>query len=119
MIDVEGGEFQFVVWDWWYYFEKVCQVCYFLNEEEVCQYFVLENVCNVVFEVVNCLWGLIFYLVEDVQVFIDGVEVWEVCEVDGIYVGVFYGDFFVCLIKCGGVWMNSFCGQQNIDGENQ
>ncbi|MBO6797872.1 M3 family metallopeptidase [Maricaulis sp.] len=119
MIDAEGGDFQLAAWDWWYYSEKVRQARYSLNEEEVRQYFVLENVRNAAFEVANRLWGLTFHPVEDAQVFIDGVEVWEVREADGTHVGVFYGDFFARPTKRGGAWMNSFRGQQNIDGENQ
>ena len=119
MIDAEGGSFQLQPWDWWYYSEKVRQERYALNEEEVRQYFVLENVRDAAFAVANRLWGLTFHRIEDAPVFIDGVEVWEVREADGEHVGVFYGDFFARPTKRGGAWMNGFRGQRNIDGEDQ
>jgi peptidyl-dipeptidase Dcp len=119
MIEAQGGEFELAPWDWWYYSEQVRQDRYSLNEEEVRQYFVLENVRDAAFEVANRLWGVTFHEVPDAPVFLDGVEVWEVREADGTHVGVFYADFFARPTKRGGAWMNSFRGQRNMDGENQ
>ncbi len=119
IIDAEGGAFQLQPWDWWYYSERVRQERFSINEEEVRQYFVLDNVRDAAFEISTRLWGLTFHPVEDAQVFIDGVEVWEVREADGTHVGVFYADFFARPTKRGGAWMNSFRGQRNINGENQ
>lgn len=118
MIASEGGDFDLAPWDWFYYSEKVRQDRYALNEEEVRQYFVLDNAIEAAFAVSTRLWGLTFHEIEDAPIFIDGVRVWEVREADGTHVGVFYGDFFARPSKRGGAWMNSFRGQQNINGEN-
>lgn len=59
----------------------------------------------------NCLFGIWFELCFDLLVYYFDVEVYELFDVDGKSLVIFYVDYFVCKGKCGGVWMSFFVGQ--------
>lgn len=111
IMDKEGKGEKLVVWDWWYYVEKLCQEKYDLNEDEIKFYFSLEDVCSGLYIVVNKLYGIILIELNDVFVYELDVKVYEVKDVDGLFLGLFYVDYFLCVGKCGGVWMSNFCEQ--------
>ncbi len=118
LINAEGGDFKLASWDWWYYTEKLRQQKYALNEEEVKPYFKMENVREGVFEVANRLYGLSFKKLDNVQIYHSEVEVYEVLDVDGSHLSVFYTDYFPRPGKNAGAWMSSFRSQQVKDGVN-
>lgn len=103
-----GDEFIFVGYDWWYYFEKVCQDKYVFDDNVLKLYFEFGVVCEGVWIMVECLFNVMF---EDVE--IDGwnevVILYDVKDVDiGEYFGLFMMDMYVCDSKCGGVWMSLY-----------
>ncbi len=114
----EGADFKLAHWDWWYYAEKLRKEKYDLDEEELRQYFKLENVRDGVFQVCTNLWGLQFDELTDIPKPHADVQAFEVKEADGSHVGVLYMDFFPRASKRGGAWMSSYRKQKKIDGEN-
>ena len=60
MIQKEGKNFKLQPWDWRYYAEKVKKNKYGLDENELRQYFPLENVREGAFYTANKLYGITF-----------------------------------------------------------
>lgn len=96
------------VWDLFFVVDCLKQVCYSYFEQEVKQYFIELKVLGGLFLVIEQLYGL---CVQE-----DSVLVWyeDVCffclvDVQGVLVGQFYLDLYVCEGKCGGVWMDDCC----------
>lgn len=108
IVDSEKGGFKLQAWDWWYYAEKVRKEKFDLDEEALKPYFKLENVRAGVFMVANKLWGLQFKPVHNVPVYHPDVEVFEVLDKDGSYLGLFYSDYFPRAGKRSGAWMSNF-----------
>jgi peptidyl-dipeptidase Dcp len=117
MIDREGGDFKLASWDWWYYAEKIRKAKYDLNEEELRNYFSLQDVKEGLFSVVNNLYGLTFEERNDLPVYNDEVVAYEVKERDGSHVGIVYMDFFPRPGKRGGAWSTSIRRAHVEDGE--
>ena len=108
IIDKEGGNSKLQPWDWWYYAEKVRQSKYALDDAALRPYFKLENVRLGVFTLCEKLYGLKFIERHDIRVYNPEVQVFEVREADGSYVGVVYLDFHPRPSKRGGAWSSSF-----------
>lgn len=118
VIKREGGNFELKSWDWWYYAEKVRQEKYALSEEELKPYFKMENVRDGIFTLAEKLWGITFTLREDIDVYDENMQAFEVKEADGTHIGVFYCDYYARPSKRSGAWMTSYRKQQRIDGKN-
>jgi len=108
LIDKEGGNFKLQPWDWRYYAEKVRKEKYSLDEEMLKPYFELENVKKGIFYLANRLYGLNFKKLDNMPVYNDEVQVYEVLESNGEHVGIFYMDFHPRASKRGGAWMNNY-----------
>ncbi len=108
MIDKEGGKFELAHWDWWYYAEKLRKQKYALDEEMLRPYFEKNNVRNGAFEVATKLWGLKFVERMDIPKYHPDVEVFEVQNPDGTFLGILYMDWFPRPSKGGGAWMEAF-----------
>ncbi|HCO67744.1 MAG TPA: peptidase M3 [Dysgonomonas sp.] len=117
MIDREGGSFKLQSWDWWYYTEKLRKEKYALDEEELRPYFMVDNVRDGAFFVANKLFGITFKPLTDVSVYEKDVQVFEVNDADGSYIGVLYLDYFPRTGKRNGAWMSSFRKQRIQNGE--
>ncbi len=115
IIDKEGGNFKLAAWDWWYYSEKLKK--YDLDEEMLRPYFKMENVRIGAFEVAKKLFGIDFIKRNDIEVYEDDVEVYEVVESNGNFIGVLYTDYYPRNGKSAGAWMSYFRVQSNMDGE--
>lgn len=118
IINREGADFQLAPWDWRYYSEKLREEKYSLNEEEIRQYFKLENVRDGIFEVTKRLFGLTFHELKDIPKYHNEATVFEVKKLDGSHVGIMYMDFHPRASKRGGAWMSSYRQQQKLDGKN-
>jgi len=114
MIDESGEDFDLQAWDWWYYAEKLRKQKYDLDEENLRPYFKLENVRKGAFEVANKLWGLNFKERDDIPVYQEDVQVFEVMDNENKHVGILYMDFFPRSSKRTGAWMNSFRKQYRM-----
>ncbi len=117
IIDREGGKFKLAPWDWWYYAEKVRQEQYALDDAALRPYFKLENVRQGIFALCDRLYGLKFTERRDIPVYNPEVQVFEVREADGQFVGVLYMDFHPRPSKRGGAWSGSFRRQHFENGK--
>ncbi len=107
--DLPGEKLQ--PWDWWYYAEQLRRERYALDEEEIKQYFVLDNVRNGAFLLAHNLYGLNFEKLEGMPVYNKEVEVFKVTDADGSLIGILYTDYFPRAGKRPGAWMNDICHQ--------
>lgn len=117
VIDAEGGDFEVQPWDWAYYAEKVRAEKYALDTEEVKKYFEFNRVVeDGVFYAMNQLFGISFVPRDDIPGYANDVRVYEVRDVNGEVLGLFYGDWFTRDGKRGGAWMSSFVRQSHLLG---
>ena len=113
----DGGNFSVQPWDWPYYAEKIRQERFALDNEEIRQYFVVENVLEKgVFFMANKLYGLTFEKRDDIPVYHPDVTVYTVFDHDGSELALFYFDPFARDSKSGGAWMNNFIDQSHLLG---
>ncbi len=117
LIDAQKGGFTLEPWDWDFYSEQVRKARYELEEAEVKPYFELNNVLeNGVFYAAHQLYGISFKERKDIPVYHPDVRVFEVSDVDGKAMALFYCDYFKRDNKNGGAWMSSFVGQSKLLG---
>jgi len=116
-IEEEGGDFKLKPWDWWYYAEKIKKAKYDFDDEALRPYFEIDNVRAGAFEVANRLFGITFVPRDDIPVYHEDVEAFEVIDADGSHIGVYYVDYFPRESKRGGAWMSSFRKQSRMGGE--
>ncbi len=119
MMDAEGKGEKLEAWDWWYYSEKLRVEKYDLDEEELKQYFKLDNVRNGVFYVTNKLFGLNFEKLDNMPIYHNEVEVFKVTDADDSLIGILYTDYFPRAGKNVGAWMNNIKEQYIKDGVNE
>lgn len=108
LMDKEGKGEKLEAWDWWYYTEKLRKEKYNLSEEDTKPYFKLENVREGAFAVANKLYGITLSKLKDIPTYHPDVEVFEVKDVDGSQLGIFYVDYFPRPEKSGGAWMSNY-----------
>jgi peptidyl-dipeptidase Dcp len=117
VIDAQKGGFTLQPWDWDFYSEQVRKAKYDLNEAEVKPYFELNNVLeNGVFYAAHQLYGITFKERKDLPVYQPEVRVFEVSDVDGKPLALFYCDYFKRDNKNGGAWMDVFANQSKLLG---
>ena len=104
MIDAEGGGFELQPWDWWFYTERIRQERYALNEDEIRPFFTLENVRHGAFYVAERLWGITFHKRDDIPVYYEGVDVFEIREADGTTLALLFCDPHPRAGKQSGAW---------------
>jgi peptidyl-dipeptidase Dcp len=104
-------------WDWWFYTEKLREEKFGLDDQTIRSYFALENLKRGTFELANRLWGLQLRRVDNVPVYNEVVEVYEVLNPDGSHLGVVYFDWHPRPTKRGGAWMSSIKRQYHVNGE--
>ena len=117
IIDAEGGGFQLEPWDWWYYAAKVKQAKYDLDEATLRPYFEMSRVRQGVFAVAGRLWGLKFTPRDDIPVWHEEVEAFEVSDADGKVLALLMTDYFPRSTKRGGAWMSHLVKQRYENGE--
>ena len=67
-----------------------------------------------VFYAMNQLFGITFKERDDIPVYHPDVEVYEVFDVDGSSLGLFYADYYARESKRGGAWFCSFRSQSEL-----
>jgi len=115
-IQASGESFAPEPYDWRYYTEKIRQKRFAIDESELKPYFSLATVTQGAFDVANKLFGLTFTRLENVPVYHEEVEVYEVFDEDGSHLGLLYADFFPRASKRGGAWMTSYRRQSTENG---
>ncbi|NUY80770.1 M3 family metallopeptidase [Flavobacterium sp. MAH-1] len=106
-------------WDGAYYSEKLKQELFSLDDEKLKPYFKLENVLQGAFTVANKLFGLTFVEINDIDKYHQDVVTYEVKDMTGNLVSIFYADFFPRKGKRNGAWMTSFKSQYIVGGNNE
>lgn len=106
-------------WDSAYYSEKLKQKLFSLDDEQLKPYFQLENVIAGAFELAGRLFGLKFEPTDKVDVYHEDVKTYEVKDAEGVFVSLFYADFFPRPGKRNGAWMTSFKPQYVKNGVNE
>jgi peptidyl-dipeptidase Dcp len=117
VIDAQKAGFALQPWDWDFYGEQVRKAKYALDDAEIKPYFELNNVLeNGVFFAANQLYGITFKERQDIPVYEPDVRVFEVRDVDGKPLALFYCDYFKRDNKNGGAWMSEFVHQSKLLG---
>lgn len=115
-IEADGFEFKLEPWDWRYYADKVRRARYSVDEQEVRQYFMIDNVIDGAFYVANRLYGITFTEIEGIPKYHPEVRTYEVTDVDGSHLGIFMADYYPRPGKRGGAWSGSIRSQWVRDG---
>jgi peptidyl-dipeptidase Dcp len=117
VIDAQKAGFTLQAWDWDFYGDQVRKAKYDLNDAEIKPYFEINSVLeNGVFFAANQLYGITFKERKDIPVYEPDVRVFEVSDVDGKPLALFYCDYFKRDNKNGGAWMAEFAGQSKLLG---
>lgn len=114
-IKQSGDDIELERWDWAFYSQKLKNEKYQLDDEMLRPYFQLEKAIDGIFEVANKLYGLTFKKNNDIPVYHEDVQAYEVIDESGKHISVFYADFFPRAGKRGGAWMTSYRGQWKTD----
>ena len=94
--------------DWWYFAEKLRKAKYDFDENALRPYLSLGNVRNGMFMAANKLYGVTFEKRNDIPVYYDGVETFEVKDFDGSTLGLLYLDYYPRESKSSGAWCTGF-----------
>ena len=106
-------------WDGAYYSEKLKKELFDLDQELLKPYFKLENIIGGVFEIANRLFDLQFEEVFNIDTYHEEVKTYNVTDIKGNFVAVFYADFHPRKGKRNGAWMTSYKSQQIKNGVNE
>jgi peptidyl-dipeptidase Dcp len=117
VIDSQKAGFTLQPWDWDFYAEQVRREKYALDDAEIKPFFELDNVLeNGVFYAAHLLYGINFKERKDIPVYQPDVRVFEVIDVDGKPLALFFCDYFKRDNKNGGAWMSTFVGPSKLLG---
>ena len=117
--DAEGAKITIEPWDYRYYAEKVRKAKYDLDTNELKPYLQLDKLREGMFHVAKELFGLVFRPLTpgSVPVYHPDVAVWEVSDLAGRHVGLWYFDPYARVGKQSGAWMNAYRDQERFDGD--
>jgi peptidyl-dipeptidase Dcp len=104
-------------WDSAYYSEKLKNLKYDFDQEELRPYFTSENVIDGIFKVAQLMYGLNFIETKDIPIYHEEVRVFEVYEENGDFLALFYIDLHPRETKNGGAWMTSWRPQGLHNGK--
>ncbi|MEM9693279.1 MAG: M3 family metallopeptidase, partial [Myxococcota bacterium] len=114
----EGQKITIEPWDYRYYMEKVRKQRFDLDQDEIKQYFALDNIIQASYYMAEKLYGYQFKeITGTVPTFHPDQRVFEVTrKKDGSHVGLLYRDDFARQYKRSGAWMNTYRSPYNFDG---
>jgi len=105
-VDARNGGFKIAPWDYYYYAGKVKKERYNLDENEVREYFTLDNVMKGLFDTAEKLYGIKMVEMPDAPKYMDEVKVFDVVDSKtGEHVAVWMCDYFPRATKRQGAWM--------------
>jgi peptidyl-dipeptidase Dcp len=117
LIDAQKGGFTLEPYDWQFYAEQVRKNEFDIDEGQVRPYFEIDNVLqNGVFFAATKLYGITFKERHDIPVYQSDVRVFDVFDVDGKPLALFYLDPFSRPNKSGGAYTSGFVGQSKLLG---
>lgn len=106
-------------WDISYYSDKLKKEKFNISEEELKPYFPATVALPGMFKVVGRLFGLEIEQVNDVKVWHDDVEFYQIKDADGNLRGEFYLDNYARENKRGGAWMDVCVSRMRIENKIQ
>ncbi len=112
-VDAHGGNFKIAPWDYYYYADKVKKQKFDLDENEVREYFAVDNVIKGLFSAAERLYGIKMVEMPDAPKYMEEVKVYDVQDAKtGEHVAVFMTDWFPRASKRQGAWMEQMqsCG---------
>lgn len=115
--ETQGPDYEMKAWDFAYYSHKLRMRKYDIDNEMLRPYFELSQVKKGVFGLATRLYGISFHQRTDIAVYHPDVEVWEVKDEEGNYLGILYTDFHPRASKQSGAWMTTY-KEQWIDEDN-
>jgi peptidyl-dipeptidase Dcp len=110
----EDASIKIEPWDYRYYAEKVRKEKYDLDLNEVKPYMQLDKLREAMMWSAGELYGMKFKQVTGLPVFHPDVTIWEVSDMAGQHVGLWYFDPFAREGKRSGAWMNAYRSQENM-----
>ena len=113
-----SGLADFQQWDFAYYAEKLKQERYQIDDSLLKPYLSLDKAIEGMFSVAHKLYGLHFTPIEEVEKYHPEVQTYKVTDEDGIYLALFYTDFFPRAGKRNGAWMTSYKEQYRDEQGN-
>lgn len=109
--DAEGLGAPIEPWDYYYYAEKVRRNKYSLDEDQVRQYFPLEQVRKGIFGMAERLYNIKFVEMPDAPKYHPEVRVYDVRDAStDEHIAVFMTDYFPRASKRQGAWMDALEG---------
>ena len=115
--DDENANITIQPWDYRYYAEKVRKAKYDLDLNDVKPYMQLEKLREAMMWAAGELYGMKFKQVNGLPVFHPDVRVWEVTDLDGQHIGLWYLDPYAREGKRSGAWMNAYRSQEDMGSE--
>jgi peptidyl-dipeptidase Dcp len=115
--DKEGKNIRLEASDWWYYAEKLRKQKYDLNDEELRQYFNINNVRDGAFEVARRLFGITVTPLENAPLPHPDAQAYEVKDTNNAHLGVLYMDFHPRASKQQGAWCGSYRSHHVENGQ--
>lgn len=110
IVNSEGKNFKIAPWDYYYYADKDRRKKYNLDENELRQYFAIDNVRKGIFNLAERLYGITFTELPNAPKYHPEVTVYEVKDKKGEHVAVFMTDYFPRASKRQGAWMDAVVG---------
>ena len=115
-IFAEGDDFQLEAHDWWFYAERLRKSRFDFDDDALRPYFSLDAVRQGMFNIAERLFGVVFEPRQDLPVYHEEVTAYEVRDVEGRHIGLFYADDHPRPSKQVGAWMDTFRDQW-LDGD--
>ncbi len=109
--------FAIAAWDWQYYAEQVRKADYDVDDAQIKPYFEIDRVLrDGVFFAATKMYGITFKERKDIPVYHPDVRVFEVIDVDGKPLALFYFDPWQRSNKAGGAWTSGFVSYSKLLG---
>jgi len=112
--DSDEADLTIEPWDYRHYAEKVRKAKYDLDFNDVKPYLQLEKLREAMMSCASRLFGLEFRPTGNLPVFHPDVRVWEVLDVAGNHVGLWYLDPYAREGKRSGAWMTDYRIQEDM-----
>ncbi len=117
VIDKQPNPFPLAAYDWDFYSEQVRKAKYDLDQDQLRPYFELNRVLeDGVFYAATKLYGITFQERKDIPVYHSDVRVFEVRDVNGKLLALFYADLFQRDNKQGGGWTTDLVNAPRLNG---
>lgn len=105
-------------WDIAFYAEKYKQFLFNLSEQELRNYFPIQQALSGIFRLANTLFGIIVEEVTDVDVWDADVKFYKVLDNNNNLRGFFYIDLYFRVDKKCGAWMAECISRHKLHNEN-